>query len=50
LLAVFNAMIDRLPPPPLPGRISLNLPAIVAGDTTLAADSRSMPGPMATPG
>ena len=34
-LAVVNAMIDRLPPPPLPGRISLNLPAIVAGDTTL---------------
>jgi hypothetical protein len=34
-LALVNAMIDRLPPPPLPGRISLNLPAIVAGDTTL---------------
>lgn len=34
-LAVFNALIDRLPPPPLPGRVSLNLPAIVAGDTTL---------------
>ena len=34
-LAIVNAMIDRLPPPPLPGRISLNLPAIVAGDTTL---------------
>lgn len=34
-LAVFNALVDRLPPPPLPGRISLNLPAIVAGDTTL---------------
>lgn len=34
-LAIINAMIDRLPPPPLPGRISLNLPAIVAGDTTL---------------
>ncbi|WP_394690100.1 AsmA-like C-terminal region-containing protein [Hoeflea sp.] len=33
--AVFNTLIDRLPPPPLPGRISLNLPAIVAGDTTL---------------
>ena len=34
-LAIVNQMIDRLPPPPLPGRISLNLPAIVAGDTTL---------------
>lgn len=34
-LAVFNALIDRLPPPPLPGRVELNLPAIVAGDTTL---------------
>ncbi len=34
-LAVINALIDRLPPPPLPGRVSLNLPAIVAGDTTL---------------
>lgn len=34
-LAIINQMIDRLPPPPLPGRISLNLPAIVAGDTTL---------------
>ncbi|MEM5493910.1 AsmA family protein [Hoeflea sp. AS16] len=34
-LALVNAMIDRLPPLPLPGRISLNLPAIVAGDTTL---------------
>ena len=34
-LAIINEMIDRLPPPPLPGRISLNLPAIVAGDTTL---------------
>lgn len=34
-LAIVNAMLDRLPPPPLPGRISLNLPAIVAGDTTL---------------
>lgn len=33
--AVFNSLIDRLPPPPLPGRISLNLPAIVAGGTTL---------------
>lgn len=34
-LAVLNALIDRLPPPPLPGRVELNLPAIVAGDTTL---------------
>tara|TARA_R110002020_G_scaffold278506_3_gene493938 strand:- start:1344 stop:5366 length:4023 start_codon:yes stop_codon:yes gene_type:complete len=34
-LAVVNAFIDRLPPPPLPGRLSLNLPAIIAGDTTL---------------
>jgi hypothetical protein len=34
-LAVFNTLIDRLPPPPLPGRVALNLPAIVAGDTTL---------------
>lgn len=34
-LAVINALIDRLPPPPLPGRVSLNLPAVVAGDTTL---------------
>ncbi|WP_421778914.1 AsmA family protein [Hoeflea sp.] len=34
-LAVFNSLIDRLPPPPLPGRVELNLPAIVAGDTTL---------------
>ncbi|MCY0094345.1 AsmA-like C-terminal region-containing protein [Hoeflea ulvae] len=34
-LAVINTLIDRLPPPPLPGRVSLNLPAIVAGDTTL---------------
>jgi len=34
-LAVVNQFIDRLPPPPLPGRVSLNLPAIIAGDTTL---------------
>ncbi|WP_412051785.1 AsmA family protein [Hoeflea sp. Naph1] len=34
-LALLNTLIDRLPPPPLPGRISLILPAIVAGDTTL---------------
>ena len=34
-LAIVNRLIDRLPPPPLPGRVSLNLPAIVAGDTTL---------------
>lgn len=34
-IALINQMIDRLPPPPLPGRIALNLPAIVAGDTTL---------------
>jgi len=34
-LAIINTLLDRLPPPPLPGRISLNLPAIVAGDTTL---------------
>nr|WP_280176270.1 AsmA family protein [Hoeflea halophila] len=34
-LAMVNEIIDRLPPPPLPGRVSLNLPAIVAGDTTL---------------
>ncbi|MDF1608459.1 AsmA-like C-terminal region-containing protein [Hoeflea sp. YIM 152468] len=34
-LAIFNRLIDRLPPPPLPGRVSFNLPAIVAGDTTL---------------
>ncbi|WP_052161879.1 AsmA-like C-terminal region-containing protein, partial [Hoeflea sp. BAL378] len=34
-LGVVNAFIDRLPPPPLPGRVSLNLPAIIAGDTTL---------------
>ena len=34
-LALINQLIDRLPPPPLPGRVSLNLPAIVAGDTTL---------------
>ncbi|OCW55690.1 hypothetical protein AWJ14_14465 [Hoeflea olei] len=34
-LAVVNAFLDRLPPPPLPGRVSLNLPAIIAGDTTL---------------
>jgi len=33
--AIINDLIDRLPPPPLPGRVSLNLPAIVAGDTTL---------------
>ena len=34
-LAVVNRFLDRLPPPPLPGRVSLNLPAIIAGDTTL---------------
>ena len=34
-LAVVNKLIDRLPPPPLPGRVSLNLPAVVAGGTTL---------------
>ena len=34
-LALINQLIDRLPPPPLPGRVSLNLPAIVAGDTAL---------------
>lgn len=34
-LAIINRLIDRLPPPPLPGRVSFNLPAIVAGDTTL---------------
>ncbi|MCY0146241.1 AsmA family protein [Hoeflea sp. G2-23] len=34
-LALLNTLINRLPPPPLPGRISLILPAIVAGDTTL---------------
>ena len=37
-LAVLNAMIDRLPPPPLPGRISLNLPAIVAKRHHLAGN------------
>lgn len=42
-LAVLNRIIDRLPPPPMPGRISLSLPAVVAGDTTLrdiALDAR----------
>lgn len=38
-LDFFNKLIDQLPPPPLPGRVSLNLPAIVAGDTTLRAIS-----------
>ena len=34
-LAQLTAFLAELPPPPLPGRIDVALPAIVAGDTTI---------------
>nr|WP_256473168.1 AsmA family protein [Phyllobacterium sp. 21LDTY02-6] len=34
-LSVFRRLMDQLPVPTVPGKIDLNLPAIVAGDTTI---------------
>ena len=34
-LAQLNAFLSRLPPPPLPGRVEISLPAIIAGGTTI---------------
>lgn len=34
-LAAFRAFLDELPQPGLPGTIDMNLPAVVAGDTTI---------------
>ncbi len=46
-IAFVSGLIARLPPPPLPGRLSITLPAIIAGDTTLrdiAIDARPEAG------
>ena len=34
-LAELNAFLSRLPPPPLPGRVEISLPAILASGTTI---------------
>ncbi|PWV99163.1 AsmA-like protein [Hoeflea marina] len=42
-IALLRDLISQLPPPPLPGRVSIALPAVVAGDTTVrdvAIDAR----------
>ena len=34
-IAALNTFLSRLPPPPLPGRVEMSLPAIIASDTTI---------------
>nr|WP_280177547.1 AsmA family protein [Pseudohoeflea suaedae] len=34
-LSALNSFLSRLPPPPLPGRVEMSLPAIIASDTTI---------------